>query len=243
MMKTIFSAFIWFMYGVSFVFSLVFCTIVFLFTFPFDPHRRCTNAVMMFFGQTMVRINPFWKIHHIGLDNFQKGPKGKICVANHQSFVDMPLMATVPYNMKWVSKKEIFKIPIVGLIMRMAGHISVDRGSVSAAKSLLKMNEPIRDGVSVMIFPEGTRSREGKLKPFKKGAFHASKDFGFWVQPVVMEGTYKLMPPDNWKLHYKGNLYVSVLEPVNPDDFESVEEMTDHVRNLINTEVQRLQAL
>jgi 1-acyl-sn-glycerol-3-phosphate acyltransferase len=243
MIKTIFSATLWLMYGISFLCSFIGALIVFLFTFPFDKHRRYPNAVMMFFGQSIMWLNPFWKIRHFGLDNFEKGPKGKVAVANHQSFLDMPLLATLPVNMKWVSKKELFRIPFVGWTMSLSKHISVDRGSKNAAKSLLASIEPIKDGVSVMIFPEGTRSREGKLKTFKKGAFYLSKENDFYIQPIVVEGTYKLMPPENWRMNYRGELYISVLPPVNPAHFETVDDLTNHVWSLIDTEVTRLQSL
>jgi len=242
-MKTIYSILVWLIYGISFVFSLVFTLITFLFTFWFDKHRVYPNKVMMFFGRSMVSLNPFWKVTHFGLENVNKGPKGKIAIANHQSFIDMPLMATLPFKMKWVSKKELFSVPVVGWIMKMCGHISVDRGSKHAAKSLLAMIEPIEAGGMVMIFPEGTRSREGKLKTFKKGAFYASKDNNFHILPIVVEGTYKLLPPDTWKVNFKGDLYISVLEPVDPAPFETVEALSEHVHQLVSTELDRLQAI
>lgn len=242
-MSVFISIYVWLLYGISFATSVVVTFVVFVFTFPVDKHRRACNAVMMFFGQSMVRVNPFWKIQHFGLENLNKGPKGKICVANHQSFMDMPLLATLPINMKWVSKKELFRVPVAGWLMLMSGHISIDRGSKNAAKSLLKLNAPVQDGVCVMMFPEGTRSREGVLKPFKKGAFHAAMDYGFHLQPIVVEGTYKLMPPDTWRMNYKGNMYVSVLEPVNPAEFDDVNILTNHVRDMILEESRRLQSL
>ncbi len=241
--KTLFSIYIWVVYGLSFAVSAIVTFVVFLCTFTFDKYREYPNAVMMFFGQSMVRINPFWKIKQFGLENLYKGPKGKIMAGNHQSFMDMPLLATLPLNMKWISKKEIFRIPVAGWLMYMAGHISIDRGSKKAALTLLEIVEPIKNGVKVMIFPEGTRSREGKLRVFKKGAFHASMDNNFWIQPIVVQGTYKLMPPDGWKMNYKGTMYVSVLEPISPENFTSVEELTEYVRSKIEAELQRIDAL
>ena len=162
------SVLVWLSYGISFFISFLVASVVRIFTFPFDPYNRYPNAVMMFFGQSVITMNPFWKRHYYGLDKLRDGKHACIRVANHQSFLDMPLLATLPTNMKWVSKKELFKIPIVGWLMSLAGHISIDRGAKGAAKSLQKMVGPIENGMSVMIFPEGTRSREGKLKAFKK---------------------------------------------------------------------------
>ncbi|MCH8567757.1 MAG: 1-acyl-sn-glycerol-3-phosphate acyltransferase [Balneolales bacterium] len=242
-MNHLLSAILWVIYGFSFVLSFLTGLVVRIFTFPFDKFNRYPNAVMMFFGKSIIVCNPFWKKHYFGLEKLDNRVPGYIRVANHQSFLDMPLLATLPTNMKWISKKELFKIPIVGWIMSLAGHISVDRGAKGAAKSLLAMNAPIECGTSVMIFPEGTRSREGKLKPFKKGAFYSSFDNKFDIQPIVIEGTYKCMKPDTWVMNLTGNLYVSVLEPISPENFSSVDELTNHVFNVIKQESDRLQSL
>ncbi len=242
-MNYILSALLWTAYGLSFVISFFVALIVRIFTFPFDPYNRFPNAVMIFFGKSILVLNPMWKRHYSGLEHLKDEAPGFIRVANHQSFLDMPFIATLPTNMKWVSKKELFRIPIVGWLMYLAGHISVDRGSREAAKSLLKMNAPIEDGMSVMMFPEGTRSRDGNIKPFKKGAFHASMDNGFRIQPIVIEGTFPCIKPDTWVMNLRGNLYVSVLEPVDPAAFDSVNSLKDHVYTLISEERERLKQL
>ncbi len=242
--RTLFSIYIWFGYGVSFALSLIFTTVVFLFTFPFDPHRKAPNAVMMFFGQWMVRLNPFWKIHVFGREKLLEKPFDRIVLANHQSFMDMPLLATLPVNMKWVSKKEMFRIPVAGWLMSMCGHISVERGSKKAARSLDNVDKPVKAGVPVMIFPEGTRSRDGNMRDsFRKGAFHAAKRFGLTLQPIVLEGTHNAFPPDGWRLNSTGNMYISVLDPIHPDDFESVDELTEHTYDVIKKEWLRLKEL
>lgn len=242
-MSKFLSALVWLFYGLSFFISFLVALVVRIFSFPFDPYNRYPNAVMMFFGQSVITMNPFWKRHYYGLEKLKDGAHACIRVANHQSFLDMPLLATLPTNMKWVSKKELFKIPVVGWLMSLAGHISIDRGAKGAAKSLRKMVGPISHGMSVMIFPEGTRSREGKLKAFKKGAFYSSIEHGFNIQPIVIEGTYKCMKPDTWVMHLRGTLHVSVLDPVSPHDFDNVDALADHVHALVAEESRRLQAL
>ncbi len=238
-----FSAVVWLLYGLSYIPSFFIALIIRIFTFPFDRHNRLPNAVMIFFGKSIISLNPLWKRHYFGLEKITEEKPAFIRVANHQSFLDMPLVATMPMNMKWISKKELFKIPFVGWLMHLSGHISVDRGSKGAAKSLLEMIEPINDGMSVMVFPEGTRSREGRLKPFKKGAFHASMDYGFRIQPIVIEGTYKCMKPDTWVMNFTGDLYVSVLDPISPDGFSHVNDLRDHVHAVILAESNRLKAI
>lgn len=242
-MNKLLSALLWLVYGLSFIPSFLIAFLVRIFTFPFDPHHRYPNAVMMFFGKSIMIANPFWKRHYYGLEKLSEGKPGMIRIANHLSFLDMPLLATLPVQMKWVSKKELFQLPIVGWLMHSAGHISVDRGSKGAAKSLQKMKAPIQDGTSVMIFPEGTRSRDGNLKPFKKGAFHAAMDNNFPVQPIVIEGSFSCIKPDTWEMNLRGDLHVSVLDPVYPAGFESVDALTEHVHALVAAEIARLKSL
>jgi len=242
-MTKLLSALIWFLYGLSFVLSCIVAFIVRLFTFPFDRFNHYPNAVMMFFGKSIIVLNPFWKRHYFGVEKITNQVPGFIRVANHQSFLDMPLLATLPMNMQWVSKKELFSIPVLGWLMHLAGHISIDRGSTGAAKSLSKMKEPLEYGKSVMMFPEGTRSRVGQLKSFKKGAFYASMDTGACIQPIVIEGTYKCMKPDTWVMNFKGDLFVSILDPVFPENFGTVNDLSRHVHKLILTESERLKQL
>lgn len=240
-MNKLVSAVLWLIYGLSFFPAFFVAFIVRIFTFFVDPYNRYPNAVMMFFGRSIVMLNPFWKRYYYGMEKLRDGEHACIRVANHQSFLDMPLLATLPTNMKWVSKKELFRIPIVGWLMSLSGHISVDRGAKGAAKSLQKMVGPIRNGMSTMIFPEGTRSREGNLKPFKKGAFYSALEHGFNIQPIVIEGTYKCMKPDTWVMNLRGEMQVSILDPVSPKDFDSVDALKDHVHALVLEESRRLQ--
>jgi 1-acyl-sn-glycerol-3-phosphate acyltransferase len=119
-----------------------------------------------------------------------------IFMSNHQSNFDIPvLFSALPVQFRWLAKAELFRIPIFGLSMRGAGYISIDRSNrKSAFHSLVRAAEAIRNGTSVMIFPEGTRSRDGKLLPYKKGGFVMAVDAGVPIVPVVITGTHAIMP-------------------------------------------------
>ena len=124
-------------------------------------------------------------------------PQGPyIFMANHQSNFDIPvLLGCLPVQFRWLAKAELFKIPIFGRSMQGAGYISIDRSNRrSAFQSLAQAAETIRQGTSVMIFPEGTRSRNGRLQAFKKGGFVLAVDAGVPVVPVIIKGTYPIMP-------------------------------------------------
>jgi 1-acyl-sn-glycerol-3-phosphate acyltransferase len=119
-----------------------------------------------------------------------------ICMANHQSNFDIPvLLGHLPLPFRWLAKAELFKIPIFGRAMRGAGYIAIDRTDRPAAiASLRRAAAAVRGGVSVVIFPEGTRSPDGELKPFKKGGFVMAIEAGVPILPVALRGTYDIMP-------------------------------------------------
>ena len=119
-----------------------------------------------------------------------------IYMTNHQSNFDIPVLyGALPVQFRWLAKAELFRIPVFGRGMRGAGYISIDRSNrQSAFKSLDQAAESIRHGTSVMIFPEGTRSRDGGLLPFKKGGFVMAVDAGVPIVPVVISGTHDIMP-------------------------------------------------
>lgn len=165
-----------------------------------------------------------------GIERYEPG-KPMIFIANHQSFLDMPLLALLPWQMKWVSKDGLFKIPILGWFMRMSGHISVKRGTAAALKALDKLKPYINQGIPVMLFPEGTRSRTGELLKFKSGAFILSKDSGVPVQPVLISGTRSIMKPDTWKSSATGAMSVTLMKSYHPDDFEDANAMRDAIYN------------
>lgn len=118
-----------------------------------------------------------------------------IFMANHQSMFDIPvLFAHLPADFRWLAKKELFSIPLFGYSMGKAGHISIDRSDrKSAHGSLLKASRKIAAGTSVVVFPEGSRSPDGEIMPFKPGGFHLASRAGRPIVPVVISGTCKVM--------------------------------------------------
>jgi 1-acyl-sn-glycerol-3-phosphate acyltransferase len=135
-----------------------------------------------------------------GLENVTPG-QPFIVVANHVSWFDIfAIAAKLPVDYHFVAKKELEKIPVFGLAWRAAGHISIDRGNrESAARSLRKAGEQMREQKSVVvIFAEGTRSRTGRLLPFKKGAFVLAAETGIPIIPTIVTGSFDIMRPDTF---------------------------------------------
>ncbi len=238
-MRVLTSAFFWIYWAACIISFCVFVSILYLFTFPFDRYNRIPNGVMK--GLAWIMIRPGWRCTIKGADP-RKTEAPTIVVANHQSFMDIPLVYLLPWSMKWVAKKDMFKIPIFGWIVFMTGQLGIDRKSRFSAKKLDKLVEPIKKGIPAMIFPEGTRSSTGELQSFKNGAFNLARQYNFKVLPVVLEGGYKAMPPGDWKFSFKQELKITVLNPVDPAEFNSTTELKNFTYSAIKKELETLRA-
>jgi 1-acyl-sn-glycerol-3-phosphate acyltransferase len=141
----------------------------------------------------------------------------KIYAANHQSFVDiLVLAATLPGKFRWIAKKELFRIPFLGWHMQRAKYISIDRSDrASAARSIMETVETLRRGISLVIFPEETRSPDGNLKEFKRGGFAVAVRAEVPIVPVVIEGTAGVLKRGDLRVH-KADVYVRILKPLKP---------------------------
>ena len=155
------------------------------------------------------------KIRTTGVENLDT-EKSYIFMANHQSNFDiLAVFAGVPFQFRWLAKAELFKIPIFAQGMRGCGYISIDRKNrESAFKSLREAAEKIKNGASVMIFPEGTRSKDGKLLPFKKGGFVLSQGAGVPIVPIAITGSLEIMSKTSWRIS-SGEISISILEPID----------------------------
>lgn len=238
-MRTVFSVVIWIYWAVCICIFFLVVSLLYIVTFPFDRYNRIPNNVLRGLGWSMMGINPGWSFEIKGADP-QKISKPTIVVANHQSFLDLPLLYLLPWSMKWVAKKSLFKIPIFGWIIYMTGQIAIERKSMRSAQKIDKLVEPIQKGIPGMIFPEGTRTETGDLKRFKKGAFKLAQRYNFNILPVVLEGGYEAMPSGSWRVAPRQDFTISVLEPIAAERFESEKELKETVYLLIKEELESL---
>jgi 1-acyl-sn-glycerol-3-phosphate acyltransferase len=156
-----------------------------------------------------------------GLDAIQK-EKTYIYIPNHLSFFDIfALLAYLPVDFKFILKESLMQIPIFGWAMRRAKYISIDRSSAAKAKSTFKQAvDRIRSGASIVIFAEGTRSKNGHLQPLKRGAFYLAIESGTPIVPIAIKGTNKIMPKGSFKLK-KGSITIQLGSPIETIHYKS----------------------
>jgi 1-acyl-sn-glycerol-3-phosphate acyltransferase len=213
-----------------------FALLAYLISFPFDKYNRLPNWILLKVGKLYLKINPYWKIKISGLHNYNRH-KPVIFISNHQSFLDMPLQALMPWTFKWVSKKSLFYIPFMGWTMKLSGHISIDRDKKTAMRALDRMIPILKNNIPVIIFPEGTRSRDGELHKFKNGAFNIAIKNNIHLQPIVIDGTHNILPSDDWRFTMKQDIYMSILESIDPNDFDTMAELKKYAYSLMKDEL------
>jgi len=167
-----------------------------------------------------------------GKENIKKG-QSYVIAPNHQSYWDAFLIyGYIGIKFKWMMKKELGKIPFVGWACYMAGCIFIDRSSRnSAIESIRKAESKLKDGMSVVIFPEGTRSYDGQMGKFKRGAFLISEELGLPILPVTIDGNYDVMSRKAWNVTWHP-VHMTIHEPVWP---KSTKDMTEaEVKEIMN---------
>jgi 1-acyl-sn-glycerol-3-phosphate acyltransferase len=167
-------------------------------TWPFDKRKVITGRAFRLIGVTAARLNPFWKF---GVYGTPVRPTGRtVVVSNHESNADPFIISLLPWEMKWLGKASLFKIPVVGWSMWLAGDIPVRRGEKDSAQEAMNTCARWLDkGMPVMIFPEGTRSKTEDLLPFKDGAFRLAIETGADVLPMAVSGTRRALPKHSWR--------------------------------------------
>jgi 1-acyl-sn-glycerol-3-phosphate acyltransferase len=203
-----------------------------LLTFPFDKQRKVVHELSRALVYMFVLVPPFWKRRVEGLENIEKG-KPYVVVINHQSMIDIMMLYLVPMVFRWVSKREVYRIPFFGRFLMFHGDIAIDRkqGSKAMRKVMEQGKMWLGRGVSVAIFPEGTRSKDGEIHRFKAGAFALAKDAGVNILPVIMEGSASMLKP-SLKVNWRNEFVIRVLPPVAAEEVAQADqnELMEKVR-------------
>lgn len=186
----------------------------------------------------IVNIVPGWSYSVEGKENLPTAHGDPvIVVANHQSAVDILAVMVLSIQFRWLSKASVFKLPLIGLIMNWIDYIPIERGSIDSHKQALRrLTEKLKKGVSVVFFPEGTRSKTGKLKEFKVGAFKLSKEQNLPVLPIALVGTRDMLEKDSL-MPAPANMTIKVLPRVTIKPGEDLEDYAERVRGMIAHEL------
>lgn len=194
MLTKLLSIFIW-VFGAVMTFilylAMLFFTVV---LYPFDKQRRVPHEQCYWWSDMLLLSNPFWKMKVSGLENIDK-KRTYVIVANHQSLADIIVLYKIRTQFKWVAKDSLFKIPVLGWNMSLAKHIKLERGDFSSIKKVYReAAEWLKAGMSVLFFPEGTRSETGEVGEFQNGAFKLAIKEKVPVLPIVISGTRDAIP-------------------------------------------------
>ena len=186
--------------------------LIFAITAPFDPGRYAAGRAFRLVGVVALRLNSLWHFHTRG--SLADARRPYVVVANHESYADVFLISCFPWEMKWLSKDTMFKIPCMGWMMQMAGDVKLVRGNRdSAADAIVQCRDRLAKNVSVMIFPEGTRSRTWEMLPFKDGAFRLAIESGAPILPIAVPGTRYAMAKGTFRF-LPARAIAQVLEPI-----------------------------
>jgi 1-acyl-sn-glycerol-3-phosphate acyltransferase len=241
--RTILSVWAWVWLATLLVVALPTVAVIRLVTAPFDRGAYAAGYCFRKIAVAHQVLNPLWSFRVSGeMPADRRRPW--VVVANHESFVDMILISHLPIEMKWVAKSEFFRIPVVGQLLRLVRDIRLVRGSEGAGERVLAdAAERLSARVSVMLFPEGTRSATGELGDFKSGAFRIAIANGVPILPLVVHGTRSALVKHDWRFGVS-TAEVRVLQPVPTDGLtmDDVDDLRTRVRTMIADELATMSA-
>ncbi len=223
-MKVFLSVLFWI--GSTVVTMILFFVVSFvvIITFPFDKKRKLAHAQCFWWSDCVIRMNPVWKVRVSGLENIDH-KKTYVVIANHQSMADIAVLYQTHMQFKWVAKESLFKVPFIGWCLSLTKHISLERGEFSSIKKIYReAAEWLRQDMSVLFFPEGTRSETDAMNVFQNGAFKLAIKEKRPILPIRINGTRDAIPKGSWIFSAKVAAVITVLPAVetsslNPGDF------------------------
>ena len=201
------------LYVASFV-ALIVC-------YPFDRKRVVVHTLSKWITDVIFGLSPRMERVVIGAENIDPS-KAYVMVLNHNSMADIITIYNLPLVFKWVSKKEVYRIPIVGRLLFAHGDIVINRASTKEAMHLVHTRgmEWLKKGASVSIFPEGTRSKDREIHNFKAGAFLLAKDAGVPILPVVLDGTDRMMRKGIF-MNWSNKITIKILPEISKEEIEA----------------------
>ena len=210
----------------------------------FDRRLAILHMFSCFWGSCYTWLNPIWNVSITGRENVDR-KKAYVMVCNHQSMIDIPIVYRIFLHFKWVAKASLFKMPVIGWNMRLNRYIRVERNSMKSQRKMLRhCAENVKKGSSVMIFPEGTRSRNGELRTFKEGAFLIALQQKTDIVPMALDGSAKALPEKGYIPRKKQNVCLHILPPIPYETIRdmNVRQLSEHVHSIIAEELIRIRS-
>lgn len=240
-MKAIASIRIWIALSALTILLFFVDVILTIILFPFDKKRKILHSQCFWWAKAIISCNPYWHIQVSGLENINKD-KTYVVVANHQSLADIVVMYETFMQFKWVAKDSLFKIPFIGWCLSLTKHIRLSRGKIgSIKKAYQEAIDWLKKDISVVFFPEGTRSETGKIGKFQSGAFKLAIQEKKPILPIVIAGTREAIPKGSWVFETEVFIKLTVLAPIEteslqPSDFISLKNTVhEKIKSLIST--------
>jgi 1-acyl-sn-glycerol-3-phosphate acyltransferase len=183
-------------------------------SYPFDRRLRLLHLFTCFWASIYTWVMPAWRIRIEGRENVRKNSVYMI-VSNHQSQMDILVAFRLFFHYKWVSKAEMFRVPFIGWNMILNRYVKLKRGDKESVDQMLRhCSIHLREGSSIFMFPEGTRSPDGEVKSFKLGAFEMALKEKVPILPIVISGTNKALP--KYSMNFTGvqKIYIKIYEEI-----------------------------
>ncbi len=239
MLRRVTSLLFWLFLVVSSIVLFPVAVVVWAATVLIDRRLFLLHRFTCFWASLYTWLNPAWRVHVEGREKIRPDA-AYVMVANHQSLLDILVLFRLFAHFKWVSKAENFRVPCIGWNMTLNRYIKLRRGDKNSIAHMMEAcARTLQQGNSVMMFPEGTRSVDGRLRDFKHGAFTLAQSAGVPLLPIVLHGTANALPKRGFVLQGRHEIRVRVLDEIPYATFadKTVEVVTAEVRNRIALEL------
>jgi len=238
-MARIYSTIFWLFIVVSSILLFPVALLIWGVTVVFDKRLTLLHQFTCFWASIYTWTNPVWRVTIEGRDKIRSGV-AYVMVANHQSLLDILVLFRLFKHFKWVSKIENFRVPCIGWNMSLNRYIKLRRGDKeSVDRMMAACEQTLKEGNPIMMFPEGTRSFDGKLKAFKHGAFTLAQRVGVPLLPIVIHGTSEALPKRGFVLRGRHRIHVRILDEIAYETFADlpVDAVMSRVRGVIAAEL------
>ncbi|MBU0935229.1 MAG: 1-acyl-sn-glycerol-3-phosphate acyltransferase [Spirochaetes bacterium] len=242
-MLALMSLFTWFEIALCFLLFIPIQLVLFVLTALFDRRRVVMHYHSGLWCAFALWLSPLWKVKIQGREHLDRS-KPHVVIMNHQSLIDVLIAFRLFYPVKMIGKKILGFVPIIGWNLFLSGHLLVDRkNQKSQFDAIRRLETLLQKGDSLLVFPEGTRTRDGELGEFKKGAFRSASSTGTSLLPVVIDGPYQVLPRKGFNALCRHPIYIHILPPILVSTEDKPADLALRSREVMDAELQRIRSL